>query len=196
RGSTSPDANTGSHGSDLRVMVLGESWSPRAPDGVTILGGEPSKRDGSTLRRWRGQVAGRRLSVVEPLGLKWRDGPGSDKKEQRRRLLDSAWRCGPGPHVVLLLLPAFLTCTQRLRSALEEHVSWLGPEVWRRALLLLTWGEMLGESVEQHVLRNRELAELVGKCEGRVHVVTSNKNNSGVEGLLEKMEDIVAMNRF
>lgn len=196
RGSTSPDANTGSHGSDLRVMVLGESWSPRAPDGVTILGGEPSKRDGSTLRRWRGQVAGRRLSVVEPLGLKWRDGPGSDKKEQRRRLLDSAWRCGPGPHVVLLLLPAFLTCTQRLRSALEEHVSWLGPEVWRRALLLLTWGEMLGESVEQHVLRNRELAELVGKCEGRVHVVTSNKNSSGVEGLLEKMEDIVAMNRF
>lgn len=188
--------NRGSHGSDLRVMVLGESWSPRAPAGVTILCGETSKQDGSTFRHWRGQVAGHRLSVVEPLGLKWRDGPGPNKAGQRKSVLDSVSQCGPGPHVVLLLLPAFLTCTQRLRSAVEEHVSWLGADVWRRALVLFTWGETLGESVEQHVLRNRELMELVGKCEGRYHVVTSNKNSSLVEGLLEKMEDIVAMNRF
>lgn len=186
----------GSHGSDLRVVVLGESWSPHAPDGVTILCGETPKRDGSTFRRWRGWVAGRRLSVFEPLGLKWRDGPGPNRAGQRRSIEESVSQCRPGPHVVLLLLPAFLTCTQRWRSAMEEHVSWLGPDVWRRALLLFTWGETLGESVEQHVLRNRELTELVGKCEGRYHMVTSSKNNSLVEGLLEKMEAIVAMNRF
>lgn len=186
----------GPPGSDLRVMVLGESWSPRAPGGVTILCGESPKQAGSTFRHWRGQVAGHRLSVVEPLGLKWRDGPGPNKAGQRRSVLDSVSQCGPGPHVVLLLLPAFLTCTQRLRSAVEEHVSWLGADVWRRALVLITWGEMLGESVEQHVLRNRELTELVAKCDGRFHMVTSNNNNSLVEGLLEKMEDIVAMNRF
>lgn len=188
--------NKRSQGSDLRVMVLGESWSPHAPDGLTILCGEPSKQDGSTFRHWRGQVAGHRLSVVEPLGLKWRDGPGPYKAGQRKSILDSVSQCCPGPHVVVLLLPAFLTCTQRLRSAMEEHVSWLGADVWRRALVLFTWGEMLGESVEQHVLRNRELMELVGKCEGRYHMVTSNKNNSLLEGLLEKMEDIVATNRF
>lgn len=189
-------SNRGSQGSELRVMVLGESWSPHAPDGLAILCGETSKQDGSTFRHWRGQVAGHRLSVVEPLGLQWRDGPGPNKAGQRRSILDSVSQCCPGPHVVLLLLPAFLTCTQRLRSAMEEHVSWLGADVWRRALLLFTWGEMLGESAEQHVLRNRELMELVGKCEGRYHMVTSNKNNSLLEGLLEKMEDIVAMNRF
>lgn len=194
RGCTSSSASRGSHGSDLRVMLLGESWSPHAPDGVTILCGDTSKQDGSTFRCWRGQVAGRRLSVVEPVGLKWRDGPGPNKAGQRRSILDGVSRCRPGPHVVLLLLPAFLTCTRRLRSAVEEHVHWLGPDVWRRALVLFTWGEMLGESVEQHVLRNGELTELVGKCEGRYHMVTSNKNSSLLEALLEKMEDIVAMN--
>lgn len=178
---------------DLRVAVLGESWSARGPDGVTVLCGERSQQVGSTFRRWRGQVAGRRLSVVEPLGLKWRDGPGLNSATQKKSLLESVsqWR----PHVVLLLLPAFLTCTGRLRSAVEEHVGWLGADVWRRTLVLLTWGEVLGESVEQHVLRNADLMGLVGKCQGRCHMVTSYNNNSLVEGLLEKMEEMADLDR-
>ncbi|XP_029695667.1 trichohyalin isoform X2 [Takifugu rubripes] len=192
-GRSSTDANTGSHGSDLRVVALGESWSARAPDVVTILCGERSQQEGSTLRHWRGQVAGRRLSVVEPLGLKWRDGPGLNSATQKKRLLDSVSQCRP--HVVLLLLPAFLTCTGRLRSAVEEHVGWLGADVWRRTLVLVTWGEVLGESVEQHVLRNGDLTGLVGKCQGRCHMVTSYTNNSLVEGLLEKMEEMADLDR-
>ncbi|XP_056883342.1 trichohyalin isoform X3 [Takifugu flavidus] len=192
-GRGSADANTGSHGSDLRVVVLGESWSARAPDVVTILCGERSQQEGSTLRHWRGQVAGRRLSVVEPLGLKWRDGPGLNSATQKKRLLDSVSQCRP--HVVLLLLPAFLTCTGRLRSAVEEHVGWLGADVWRRTLVLVTWGEVLGESVEQHVLRNGDLTGLVGKCQGRCHMVTSYTNSSLVEGLLEKMEEMADLDR-
>lgn len=189
RGPSSTDADTGSHGSDLRVVVLGESWSARAPDGVTILCGERSQQEGSTFRHWRGQVAGRRLSVVEPLGLKWRDGPGLTSARQKKSLVDSVSQCHP--HVVLLLVPAFLTCTGRLRSAAEEHVGWLGADVWRRTLVLVTWGEVLGESVEQHVLRNSDLMGLVGKCQGRCHMVTSYNNDSLVEGLLEKMEEMV-----
>lgn len=188
RGPSSTDANTGSHGSDLRVVVLGESWSAHAPDGVTILCGERSQQEGSTFRHWRGQVAGRRLSVVEPLGLKWRDGPGLNSATQKKSFLESVSQCRP--HVVLLLLPAFLTCTGRLRSAVEEHVGWLGADVWRRTLVLVTWGEVLGESVEQHMLRNSDLMGLVGKCQGRCHMVTSYNNSSLVEGLLEKMEEM------
>lgn len=193
RGRSSTDANTGSHGSDLRVVVLGESWSAHAPDGVNILCGERSQQEGSTFRHWRGQVAGRRLSVVEPLGLKWRDGPGMNSATQKKSLLDSVSQCRP--HVVLLLLPAFLTCTGRLRSAVEEHVGWLGADVWRRTLVLVTWGEVLGESVEQHVLRNSDLMGLVGKCQGRCHMVTSYNNNALVEGLLEKMEEMADLDR-
>lgn len=193
RGHCSSDNTTRSHGSDLRVVVLGESWSSYAPDGVTILCGERSKQEGSTCRHWRGQVAGHRLFVVEPLGLKWRDGPGLNSATQKKSLLDSVAQCRP--HVVLLLLPAFLTCTGRLRSAVEEHVGWLGADAWRRTLVLVTWGEVLGESVEQHVQRNGDLMGLVGKCQGRCHMVTSYNNNSLVGGLLEKMEEMVALER-
>lgn len=189
----SSDNRGAAHSSDLRVVVLGESWSPYTPDGVAILCGERSKQEGSTFRHWRGQVAGRRLSVVEPLGLRWRDGPGLNSATQKKSLLDSISQCRP--HVVLLLLPSFLTCTQRLRRAAEEHVGWLGADAWQRALVLFTWGEVLGESMEQHILRNGDLMGLVEKCEGRCHMVTSYKNKSLVEGLLEKIEAMVVLNR-
>ncbi|XP_037614201.1 trichohyalin isoform X1 [Sebastes umbrosus] len=179
-------------GSDLRVVVLGESWSPCSPAGVTILCGEAFKSNGSTFRPWRGQVAGRRLAVAEPLGLKWRDGP---DPTQRRSILDSVSWCRPGPHVVLLLMPAFLSCTQKYRRAAEEHMSLIGGEdVWQRTLVLFTWGEMLGESAEQHILRNGELTGLVERCGGRYHVLSSKRSNSLIEGLFEKMEDIAALN--
>ncbi|MEQ2187405.1 hypothetical protein GOODEAATRI_004422 [Goodea atripinnis] len=165
-------------GLDLRVMVLGETWSSRSPAGVTILGGEASKFNGSGFRPWRGQIGRRRLSVAEPLGLKWRDGPDPTDTAQRKNILDSASWCRPGVHVVLLLLPAFLTYTRNYRRAVEEHVGLLGEEAWRRTLVLFTWGEILGESVEQHILRNGELMGLIERCEGRYHVLTSKQNNS------------------
>ncbi|XP_047191866.1 trichohyalin isoform X1 [Scophthalmus maximus] len=179
---------------DLRVLVLGESWSSRSPAGVTILGGEVPTHDGSSFRSWRGQIAARHLAVAEPLGLRWRDGPDPTNTSPRKSLLDSISWCHPGPHVVLLLMPAFFTCTRKYRRAVEEHVSSLGDETWQRAMVLFTWGETLGVSAEQHILRNGELMGLVEKCGGRYHVLTSKKTNTGTEGLLEKMEEVVALN--
>ncbi|XP_034412618.1 trichohyalin isoform X1 [Cyclopterus lumpus] len=181
-------------GSDLRVLVLGESWSSRSPSGVTILCGEASEPDGSTFRHWRGQVAGRRLAVAEPLGLRWRDGPDPTSAAQRTSVLDGVSWCRPGPHAVLLLMPAFLTCTQKYRRAVEGHAGLLGEDIWRRTLVLFTWGEMLGESAEQRILRNGELAGLVGRCGGGYHVLSNRRSKSLIEGLLEKMEDMVALN--
>nr|XP_046236193.1 trichohyalin isoform X2 [Scatophagus argus] len=186
--------NKESPGLDFRVVVFGESWSSRSPAGVTVLGGEASKHDGSTFRHWRGQIAGRCLSIAEPLGLRWRDGPDPTNMMQRKSILDSISWCRPGPNVVLLLMPAFLTCTQKYRRAVEEHMSLLGEDFWQRTLVLFTWGEILGESAEQHILRNGELTGLVERCGGRYHVVTNKKSNSMIEGLFEKMEDMVTMN--
>lgn len=181
-------------GTELRVVVLGESWSSRSPAGVTILGGEGSKVNGSTFRPWRGQIAGRHLAVAEPFGLKWRDGPDPTNTAQRTSILDCISWCRPGPHVVLLLMPAFLTCTKKYRRAVEEHMSLLGEDIWQRTLLLFTWGETLGVSAEQHILRNGELIGLVERCGGRYHVLTSKRSSSLTEGLFEKMDDIVALN--
>ncbi|XP_033962094.1 trichohyalin isoform X2 [Pseudochaenichthys georgianus] len=180
---------------DLRVVVLGESWSSRSPAGVTILCGDQSKLDDSeTFRSWRGQIAGRQCAVAEPLGLKWRDGPDPTNTPQRKSILDSVSWGQTKPQIVLLLIPAFLTCTQKYRKAVEEHTGLLGEDIWKRTMVLFTWGEMLGESAEQLILRNGELMKLVEKCEGRYHVLSSKKSHSMIEGLLEKMEDVVALN--
>ncbi|KAF3837188.1 hypothetical protein F7725_004652 [Dissostichus mawsoni] len=180
---------------DLRVVVLGESWSSRSPDGVTILCGDESKLDDfETFKSWRGQIAGRQCAVAEPLGLKWRDGPDPTNTTQRESILDSVSWGQTKPQIVLLLIPAFLTCTQKYRKAVEEHMGLLGEDIWKRTMVLFTWGEMLGESAEQLILRNGELMKLVEKCEGRYHVLSSKKSNSMIEGLLEKMEDMVALN--
>ncbi|XP_076018690.1 uncharacterized protein LOC143010303 [Genypterus blacodes] len=180
--------NKGSPGSDLKVLVLGETWSSRHPAGVTILSGEPLQPDGSSLRRWKVQIAGRRLTIAEPAGLKWRDGPDPTATSQQQGILDSAsWE----PHAILLVVPAFLTFTRKCRKAMEEHVSLLGEEVWGRTLVVLTWGETLGESAQQHFLRNGELMTVVERCGGRFHVLTSKKNKRLTEGLLEKIEDVV-----
>ncbi|KAM8900374.1 uncharacterized protein AB9W97_010324 [Spinachia spinachia] len=189
-------ASQGHRGSDpagsyLRVLVLGESWSSRSAAAVTALWGAESVPDASSFRPWRGEVAGRRLAVAEPLGLRWRDGPDAAAgATQRASILESAAWCGPGPQVVLLLMPAFLTCTQGYRRASEEHVGVLGEGVWRRTLVLITWGEMLGESAEQHILRGGELTALVGRCGGRYHVLSNKRSRSSIEDLLEKMEEV------
>ena len=130
--------------------------------------------------------------MAEPLGLRWRDGP--DPTNLKKSLLDGVSWCHPGPHVVLLLMPVFLACTRKYRRAVEEDMGLLGEGIWQRTLVVFTWGETLGVSAEQHILRSGELTGLVEKCGGRYHVLTSRRTNPETEGLFEKMEDIVAMN--
>ncbi|XP_068163889.1 trichohyalin [Antennarius striatus] len=186
--------NAESAGSDLRVMVFGESWSSRSPAGASVLGGGSPEYDLFGFRHWKGQIEGRSFTAVEPLGLRWRDGPHGTDAAQRKSILDCiSWFHPPGPDVVLLVIPAFLNCTREYRRAAEEHMGLLGDDVWGRTLVLLTWGEVLGESAEQHVLRNGELTRLVEQCGGRFHMITSKKNDSMMEGLFRKMGHMVAV---
>ncbi|XP_075884379.1 uncharacterized protein LOC142889483 isoform X2 [Nelusetta ayraudi] len=176
-------------GSDFRVMLLGESWSCSSPAGLSLLCGDTSTQEASTFRRWCGKVAGQHLTAVEPLGLRWRDGPQLTNDNQLGcALKGAAWPGGAALHAVLVLVPAFLTCTQKFRRAVEENMAPLGPDVWRRTLLVFTWGETLGEGAEQHILRNGELAWLAGRCGGGYHVVTSARS----DGLLKKVQEMQA----
>lgn len=176
--------------SAFRVMVLGESWSCSSPAGLSLLCGEAPRQEAAAFRLWCGKVAGQRLSAVEPLGLRWRDGPQqANSTKVGQALEDAAWPgSGAALHAVLVLVPAFVTCTQKFRSAVEENLAPLGPDVWRRTLLVFTWGETLGEAAEQHILRNSELAWLAGRCGGGYHVVTSDTS----DGLIRKVQEMQA----
>ncbi|XP_072314776.1 uncharacterized protein [Eucyclogobius newberryi] len=176
---------------DLTILVLREAWSARSPSAVGILGvegGNASESSELNFTSWRGEISGRPASIVEPRGLKWRDRANASSEKIRRAV---TW-CESEPNIVLLVWPVFLTCANR--EAIESTVSLVDSDVWERTMVLFTWGETLGVSVERHIQRSAEQRKLVEKCKGRYHVLTSGRNDSGLQRLFEKMNEIVAIN--
>ncbi|XP_076828419.1 uncharacterized protein LOC143474739 [Brachyhypopomus gauderio] len=174
--------------SELRVVLLGESWSSRQSAKHTVLG-----QGAGSGNPWRGSVCGKPLMVVEPPGIKWRSS-GDINVSFQRELLQNVSLCTPGPHAFVLLLPAYLTFTAQYRGAVERTMSTLGEAAWRRTIILFTWGEVLGESGQQHVKRNGDLEWLVDKCGGRYHVLDNRHRETHLVELLEKVDKMVAGN--
>ncbi len=174
--------------SELRLMLLGDSWSSRHPARCSIVG-----PDADRSNIWRGEISGRQLTIVEPQGLKWRSG--SDSKDTfQKHLSQSASLCQPGPHAFILVIPAYVSITGQYRHAVERTMSAIGKASWRHTIILLTWGETLGESVQQHVKRNSDLERLVRKCGNRCYVLNNGHRESDVVKLLEKVEEMMGAN--
>lgn len=179
----------------LTIFMLRESWSSRSPSGFSILGGEEvSKVKASSYRPWKGEIAGRHVTIVEPLGLKWHDGPSQNTPIQTKNILEAVSWCETLPDIVLLAIPAFLNCTEKYRKTIEEHVNIIGNGLWKSTMVLFTWGETLGVGIDQHIKRNTELIRLIEKCEGKYHIVKSKKSNLALGQLFEKMDAIVEKN--
>ncbi|XP_035281466.1 LOW QUALITY PROTEIN: trichohyalin [Anguilla anguilla] len=174
--------------SELRLVLLGESWASNSSAGNSILGEMEAVAEEGAVRR--GQAAGRRVSLVEVTGSRWHLGG-----EAVGDALREAAQCSPGPHAFLLVIPAYLSFTASYGRAVRRHMAALGERAWRHTLVLFTWAEALGESVEQHVLRSEGLRRLVHRCGNRYHTLHSWRNAGQVSLLLEKVEEMVAENR-
>ncbi|XP_061106732.1 GTPase IMAP family member 3-like [Conger conger] len=174
--------------SELRLVLLGESWASNSSAGNSILGGQEAQTERGTVRR--GQAAGRRVALVEVTGPKWYLGDGAAGHALQRAAL-----CPPGPHAFLLVVPAYLSFTAGYGRAVRLNMAAFGTRVWRHTLVLFTWAEALGESVERHILRSQGLRRLVHRCGNRYHALHSRRNARHVSQLLEKVEEMVASNQ-
>ncbi|KAG1959242.1 trichohyalin [Pimephales promelas] len=174
--------------SDLRLMIIGDSWSSRHPARCTLVG-----PDANECNPWRGEISGRQVTIVEPQGLKWRSGI-DNKGTFQKHLSQSVSLCQPGPHAFILVIPAYVSFTGQYRRAVERTVSALGETSWRHTIVLLTWGETLGESGPQHVKRYGDLERLVRRCGNRCHVLDNRYRESHVVKLLEKVEEMLGGN--
>lgn len=176
-----------SSSSELRLVLLGESWASKSSVGNSILGEREAKTEEGTVRR--GQVAGRRVALVEVTGPKWYLGG-----EAVGQALDRAALCSPGPHAFLLVIPAYLSFTASYGRTVRHRMATFGKQVWKYTVVLFTWAEALGESIEQHILRNEGLRRLMHKCGNRYHTLHSWRNDKQVSQLLEKVEEMVVSN--
>ncbi|KAI4875590.1 hypothetical protein NFI96_019957 [Prochilodus magdalenae] len=187
------------HLSELRIVLLGNRDVGKSSAGNTILNREEFelKRTAQCVKR-HGEVAGRRITVVEAPGW-WKNQPLEENTELlKQEIVLSVSLCPPGPHAVLLIIRVDSDFKRNDRSILGGYLKLLTDTVWSHTIVLFTCGDWLGDTpIEQHIeTEGKELQWLVEKCGNRYHVL-NNKNRSDdtqVTELLEKIEEMVAAN--
>ncbi|XP_061905399.1 GTPase IMAP family member 8-like [Entelurus aequoreus] len=183
---------------DVRIVLLGAKGSGKTSALNTILGREEPVSSGrtSSCAVARGVAFGRRVTVVDTPG--WWMNYFSDESAvfDRRQIQLGPSLCAPGPHVFLLVVRVDRAFSETYERAAEEHLELLGGDVWRRVMVLFSFGDWLGgTTVETHIESEGEaLRRLVERCGNRYHVLNSRTRGDGfqVRELVGKMEEVVA----
>ncbi|TRY57772.1 hypothetical protein DNTS_012038 [Danionella cerebrum] len=188
-----------SHLPELRLVLLGRKGAGKSSAGNTILGlagcFETSKPTEECVKR-RGEVSGRRITVVDTPGWEWyypvNGTPGWVRRETKR----SVSLCPPGPHAVLLVVRSCTSVTNEYLQQINEHLELLGESVWDHTLVVFTRGDELGSvPIEQRIQNGGEaFQKLLEKCSNRFHVLENKKrvdDGSQVKELMRKMEMMI-----
>ncbi|XP_067279792.1 GTPase IMAP family member 8 [Pseudorasbora parva] len=187
---------------DIQIVILGASWAARSSAGNLILGEEAFQVDESRTTVFcevrNAEVHGKHLTVVDTPG--WyceyplENTPEFDKLEIRR----SVHLCSPGPHAILLTVPTAIAFNTSYKTAVEEHMSLLGKEVWSHTIVLFTRGDWLGDTtIKERIEEEGEHLEwLMEQCGYRYHVVNckNHSDSTQVTELLKKIEEMVMEN--
>lgn len=144
----------------------------------------------------RGEVAGRKITVVEAPGWKRNKAVKNSPESLKHQIVLSASMCPPGPHAVLLVLPLSNKSWKSEKNVLEGYLMLLTESVWSHTIVLFTFGDSLGNrTIEQYMKNVEYLQWLVKKCRNRYHVFNNTKSDEcQVTELLEKIEVMVAQN--
>ena len=181
-------------------MLLGYRYAGKSSSGNTILGTEEfDLRTAAQCVKREGEVAGRRVTVVNTPG--WcRTCPVEDTAEMvKQEIVRSVSLCPPGPHALLLFVQGLTSFTEEEANYIEQHLQLLSERVWSHTIVLFTYGDYLGDTtIEQHIeTEGKALQRLVEKCGNRYHVLNNKNRGDGsqVTELLDKIEEMVSGNR-
>ncbi|KAL6104949.1 gimap8 [Pungitius sinensis] len=187
-----PTVEPGGPGPALSLVLLGRRKSGKSSAGNAILDREEFRWDARTTRccAGRGRASGRDVTVVDTPG--WSLFGLANSREVRAEVRRSPALCPEGSRVSFLLAVPVGPFGEKERRAVEENLGVLGSGVWRSTVVLFTFGEELrGRRVEQHVEESgRPLQWLLERCERRYRVLDSTTGHSGVDQLLEMVEQL------
>ncbi|CAJ1066033.1 GTPase IMAP family member 8-like [Xyrichtys novacula] len=177
-------------GCALSFILLGRKKSGKSSAGNIILNREKFQvhqyRQTSKSSVGHGTVSGRAVTVVLTPG--WSLFGLSNVKEVKAEIEQSPSYCPEGSKVTFLLAIPVDTFKRKDMKAVEEFVGVLGNDVWRRTVVLFTYGEELrGTTVEEHIKKKGEpLQAVLQKCyHRRVVFNTESGDSDQVKQLLE-----------
>ncbi|XP_061635919.1 GTPase IMAP family member 8-like [Phyllopteryx taeniolatus] len=181
----------------LRIILLGSRFVGKTSVGNTILGIKENDEGTTTLSQvLRGSVGRTDITIVDTPG--WRKGfPACDTTEMiKDEVLQSMFKCLPGPHVFLLVIDADASFNTRHLDAATSHVELFGEGVWKHTMVVFTRADWL-DSIEEYIEgEGKALQSLMEQCSNRYHVLdnTNEDDSTQVDELLEKIALTLAGN--
>ncbi|XP_036967658.1 uncharacterized protein LOC119026988 isoform X3 [Acanthopagrus latus] len=154
------------HMSELRVVLLGNSWSQRSSVGNFILGVTAFATEGEpqSCQKVGGQVKGRHIVLINTPDLLRPDITVGELKEH----VDTCVRfSAPGPHVFLLVLQPEVFTEQnkrRLQSILENF----SDKSFDHSLVLIAPPREESPGSMEGCLQNPHLRDMITKCRSKI----------------------------
>ncbi|XP_061540478.1 GTPase IMAP family member 8-like [Phycodurus eques] len=181
----------------LRIILLGNRFVGKTSVGNTILGIKEIDEGTTTLSQvLQGSVGRTNITIVDTPG--WRKGfPACDTTEMiKDEVLQSMFKCPPGPHVFLLVIDADASFNTQHLYAATSHVELFGEGVWKHTMVVFTRADWLN-SIEEYIEgEGKALQSLMEQCSNRYHVLdnTNEDDSTQVDELLGKITLTLAGN--
>ena len=185
------------------MVLLGHRTAGKSASADSILGlNESATLVGRTTRCQvrHARHLGREIKVVDTPGW-WANASVEDTgKLVKEEMVSGLALCPPGPHALLLVVRADIAFPEQFGRSVLEHMSLMGGEdVWKHTVVLFTRGDYLGEEGSGEYFIESEggaLQQIIQRCHQRYHLFNNRNRGDGgqVEALLEKVEEMVALN--
>uniref|UniRef100_A0A669DN78 GTPase IMAP family member 8 n=1 Tax=Oreochromis niloticus TaxID=8128 RepID=A0A669DN78_ORENI len=151
--------------SELRVVLLGNSWSKRSSVGNFILGATVFTSDDKAdlCLRVKRELKGKEIDLINTPDLL---SPKISPEDLTKQVENCVRLSAPGPHVFLLVLqPADFTEDHRQR--LQMVLELFGDPSFDRSLVLIMPKDKSSSSIEKY-LQHPQLGDIIKKCSGKL----------------------------